>query len=67
MVRFNDLENVIALGMVPIDFGIIPLKLQVPHPVTQKIIVVHYRGVSTKGRPIIRYSQGNKAGEALGG
>jgi hypothetical protein len=67
-ITFNDLPDVIhILPFTHQGAGVIELKLVFPHPRTNKRTTVYYRRTSLRGRNIYYYSEGNKAGEALGG
>jgi hypothetical protein len=67
-ITFNDEPNVIHLGSFnQAGASVVELKLQVMHPRTKLPTWVFYRRTSVRGKNIYFYSEGNRAGEALGG
>lgn len=66
-VTFNDEPNVIHIGQFMMDAKGVPLSMIFNHPRSGKPVKVIYRGVSSRGKKIYRYSEGNRAGEVLGG
>jgi hypothetical protein len=67
-ITFKDEPNVIHLeSFVHQGAAVIDLKLQVLHPRLKIPVVILYRRTSTRGSNVYYYSEGTKAGEALGG
>jgi hypothetical protein len=66
-VTFNDLPNVIHIAKFMMDAKGVPLSMTFNHPRSSQPTKVIYRGVSNRGKKIYRYTEGNSAGEALGG
>ena len=66
-VKFNDEPNVIHFFKAPMDSKSPPRFLVFDHPREEREVKVVFRGVSSRGKKIYRYSEGNKAGEVLGG
>jgi hypothetical protein len=66
-IKFNDEPNVIHIMKAPMDSKTPPRFLDFNHPRLNQVVRVIFRGVSSRGKKIYRYSEGNKAGEILGG
>lgn len=67
-ITFNDEPNVTHLAKWnEAGASVVELKMQLKHPRLDHPVIVYYRRTSTRGRNIYYYSEGNKAGEALGG
>jgi hypothetical protein len=66
-VTFNDYPNVIHVAQFMMDAKGVPLSMQFRHPRLNTAVKVIYRGVSSRGKRIYRYSEGTRAGEVLGG
>jgi hypothetical protein len=66
-VTFNDEPSVIHVAKFMMDARGVPLKLLLQHPRSEQGVWVYYRGTSTRGKKLYRYSEGTRAGEALGG
>ncbi len=67
-ITFNDFPNVIHI--MPFEHRgatVVELKIPVKHPRTGLPTMVYYRNTSLRGKKIYRYSEGQPAGEALGG
>lgn len=67
-IKFNDEPNVIHL--TPFNqagASVVELKFQLMHPRLKIPTVVYYRKTSVRGSNVYYYSEGNKAGEVLGG
>lgn len=67
VVTFNDFPNVIHFSKFMMDSKGVPLSMEFLHPRLNCPVRVIYRGVSSLGKKIYRYSEGHRAGEALGG
>ena len=66
-ITFNDLPNIIHIAKFMMDAKGVPLSMEFFHPRLNAPVKVIYRGVSSRGKKIYRYSEGHRAGEALGG
>lgn len=67
-ITFNDFPNVISMApFTHSGAGVVDLKIYVQHPRTNKPVWVFYRRTSTRGKNIYYYSEGNRAGEVIGG
>lgn len=67
-VTFNDEPNVIHLfKWNEAGASVVELKIQAQHPRLKTPVMVFYRRTSTRGQNVYYYSEGTKAGEALGG
>lgn len=67
-ITFNDFPNITHITtFMQNGASVIDLKLVFTHPRTGLNTNVFFRRVSNKGKNIYFYSEGNRAGEALGG
>jgi hypothetical protein len=66
-IKFNDEPNVIHLVKMAMDIISPPRHLDFNHPRLNSAVRVVFRGVSSRGKKIYRYSEGTKAGSILGG
>jgi hypothetical protein len=66
-VKFNDEPNIIHVLKCPIDSKSPPRFLDFNHPRLGMSVRVYFKGVSTRGRKLYRYGEGNGAGAILGG
>jgi hypothetical protein len=67
-VTFNDEPNVIHLyKWNEAGASVVELKMQTRHPRLGHAVIVYYRRTSLSGKNIYYYSEGNRAGEVLGG
>jgi hypothetical protein len=66
-IKFNDEPNVIHFLKAPMDSKTPPRFMDLNHPRSKRPVRVVFRGVSSRGNKIYRYSEGTKAGEILGG
>lgn len=67
-ITFNDEPNVVHLyKWDERGASVVELKLQTKHPRLEIPVMVYYRRTSLRGQNIYFYSEGNRAGEVLGG
>jgi hypothetical protein len=67
-ISFNDIPDVIyTLRIARNVANVIELTLDVMNPSTGLPVKVYFRRISSKGRSVYYYSEGSKAGNALGG
>lgn len=67
-VNFNDLPNILHLiKYTHHGASVVDLKLQIKHPRNGEVVIVYYRKTSLRGNNVYYYTEGTKAGEALGG
>jgi hypothetical protein len=66
-VKFHDEPNVIHFLKMAMDTKSPPRSLDFNHPRLNKVVKVIFRGVSSRGKKIYRYSEGTKEGSILGG
>jgi hypothetical protein len=66
-ITFGDEPNVIHIAKFMMDARGVPLNMIIMHPRKKQEVKVIYRGVSSRGKKLYRFSEGTRAGEALGG
>jgi hypothetical protein len=66
-VKFHDEPSIIHIMKSPMDSKSPPRFLDFNHPRLNKVVRVIFRGVSSRGKKIYRYSEGTNEGSILGG